>query len=102
MREPSERPLFAETVQPVCAPTLLRDIKNPLKNPADQVNHRLLAVDVPGTHAPTTDWEPWHTVMGLPSLKTKNTLRFSHYADAVAATVAGQGVVIGCLPLVSA
>ena len=102
MREPSERPLFAETVQPVCAPALLRDAKNPLKKPADLVNHTLLTVDVPGMHAPTTDWEPWLTVMGLPALKMKNTLRFSHYADAVAAAVAGQGVVIGRLPLVSA
>ena len=29
----------------------------------------------------------------------KSTLRFSHYTDAVAAAVAGQGVVIGRLPL---
>jgi DNA-binding transcriptional LysR family regulator len=29
----------------------------------------------------------------------KNTLRFTQYTDAVAAAVAGQGVVIGRLPL---
>ena len=39
--------------------------------------------------------------MGLAELRMKKTLRFSHYADCVAATVAGQGVAIGRLPLVN-
>jgi len=39
--------------------------------------------------------------MGLPELRAKNTLRFTHYGDAVAAAVAGHGVAIGRLPLVA-
>jgi DNA-binding transcriptional LysR family regulator len=31
----------------------------------------------------------------------KNTVRFTQYADAIAAAVAGQGVAIGRLPLLS-
>ena len=37
--------------------------------------------------------------MGLTDLRMKNTMRFTQYPDAVAAAVAGQGVVIGRLPL---
>jgi DNA-binding transcriptional LysR family regulator len=37
--------------------------------------------------------------MGLSELRMKNTLRFTNYADAIAAAVAGQGVAIGRLPL---
>ena len=49
--------------------------------------------------APTVEWEPWLEVMGLTDLRMKNTLRFTLYTDAVAAAVAGQGVVIGRMPL---
>ena len=34
-------------------------------------------------------------------MRTKNTMRLTHYGDAVAAAVAGQGVVIGRLPLIN-
>jgi LysR family transcriptional regulator, glycine cleavage system transcriptional activator len=101
IRDADERPLFAETVQPVCAPSLLRDAKNPLKKPADLAHHTLLTLDLPSSFSPTMDWEPWLQVMGLAELRMKNTLRFSQYADCVAAAVAGQGVAIGRLPLLN-
>ena len=37
------------------------------------------------------DWEPWLQANDAGDLRMKNTLRFNHYADAVAAAVAGQG-----------
>jgi DNA-binding transcriptional LysR family regulator len=94
-------PLFEETVLPVCSPSLLRDPENPLKRPADLANHTLLTIDMPAALAPTADWVPWLEVMGVPELRMKNTLRFSHYTDSVSAAVAGQGVAIGRLPLLS-
>ena len=99
IRDGGEVPLFEETVQPVCSPALLHDTKNPLKKPADLANHTLLTLDMPASFAPTMDWEPWLSVMGLTELRMKNTLRFSHYADTISAAVAGQGVAIGRLPL---
>lgn len=93
------RPLFEETVLPVCSPALLRDADNPLKKPADLANHTLLTIDMPAAFGPMTDWEPWLEVMGVPELRMKNTLRFSHYTDSVGAAVAGQGVAIGRFPL---
>ncbi|MED5621945.1 LysR substrate-binding domain-containing protein [Ideonella sp. BN130291] len=92
--------LFEEAVQPMCAPSLLADRKRPLKVPADLHHHTLLTVDLPhGT--PTMDWEPWMQLMGLDSLQPSNTLRFTQYSEAVAAAVAGHGVVIGRLPLLA-
>ncbi|WP_066270202.1 LysR substrate-binding domain-containing protein [Hydrogenophaga palleronii] len=91
--------LFEETVQPLCAPSLLRDKTTPLRQPADLAHHTLLTVEKPTGPALTTDWEPWFQVMGLPDMRMKNTMQFTQYADAVAAAVAGQGVVIGRLPL---
>lgn len=96
-------PLFEETLQPVCAPALLNNPANPLASPADLVNHTLLAVDNPGNYPVgtplTVEWEPWLKVMGLSEVRTKNTLRFTSYADSISAAVAGQGVAIGRFPL---
>lgn len=91
--------LFEETVQPLCSPALLRNKGAPLRQPGDLVHHTLLAVEAPAGYPPMSDWEPWIQVMGLQDLRMKNTMRFTQYADAVAAAVAGQGVVIGRLPL---
>ena len=90
--------LFEESVMPLCAPQLATS----LREPADLAKLTLLTVDYPDpSEAPTADWEPWLQVMGLADLHMKSTLRFTQYADAVAAAVAGQGVVIGRLPLLS-
>lgn len=88
--------LFEESVIPLCAP----GIAQRLRSPDDLVDQTLLTIDAPHHgDAPTVDWEPWLEVMGLTDLRMKNSLRFTQYTDAVAAAVAGQGVVIGRLPL---
>lgn len=94
-------PLFEESVLPVCAPALLAGRAHPLKKPADLVHHTLLAIDMPQGMALTAEWEPWLQVMGLKELRVKNTVRFTQYTDVVAAAVAGHGVAIGRLPLLS-
>ena len=96
-------PLFEETLLPVCAPSLLKCSTNPLRTPADFTKHTLLAVDNPGSYPVgtplTVEWEPWLKVMGLQEVLTKNTLRFTSYADSISAAVAGQGMAIGSFPL---
>jgi DNA-binding transcriptional LysR family regulator len=92
--------LFEEEVQPLCAPRLLRDPRHPLRTPADLAHHTLLTVEM--RDAPlTVDWEPWLQLMGLESVDMARTMRFTQYSEAVAAAVAGQGVVIGRLPLLA-
>jgi DNA-binding transcriptional LysR family regulator len=93
--------LFEEEVLPLCSPELLRDADKPLREPADLAHHTLLAVDMPQGEALTVDWEPWLRVMGLQQVQMAQTLRFTQYADAVSAAMAGQGVVIGRLPLLA-
>ncbi|MDB5945657.1 MAG: transcriptional regulator, LysR family, partial [Ramlibacter sp.] len=100
-REGEGPPLFEEAVVPVCSPTLARNKVHPLRKPADLAHHTLLAVDTPQGTAPMVDWEPWIQVMGLREVRMKNTVRFTQYADAIAAAVAGQGVAIGRLPLLA-
>lgn len=92
--------LFEEEVQPMCAPGLLRDARRPLRTPADLERHTLLTVEMRDA-PPTAEWEPWLQLMGLASMHMAHTLRFTRYAEAVAAAVAGQGVVIGRLPLLA-
>jgi len=92
--------LFEEEVQPMCAPQLLKDPARPLRTPADLEQHTLLTIDMHDGSL-TVDWEPWLKVMGLASVHMAHVVRFTNYTDAVAAAVAGQGVVIGRLPLLA-
>ncbi|SFM83018.1 LysR substrate-binding domain-containing protein [Variovorax sp. OV329] len=90
--------LFEESVMPLCAPA----IAAALREPADLAQQTLLTIDAPGMGlAPTMDWDPWLEIMRLKDLRMKSTVRFTHYTDAVAAAVAGQGVVIGRMPLLA-
>jgi DNA-binding transcriptional LysR family regulator len=61
----------------------------------------LLTIDLPQGEPPTMDWEPWLQVIGLDTVRLANTVRFTQYSEAVAAACAGQGVVIGRLPLLA-
>lgn len=93
--------LFEEEVVPLCSPRLLRDAGKPLKTPADLGRHTLLTVQYAQAELPTMDWEPWLRLMGVDEVRPANTLRFTQYSEAVAAAVAGHGVVIGRLPLLA-
>ena len=100
-REGDGLPLFEESVMPVCSPALVADKRHPLKKPSDLANHTLLAVDMPDGKALTVDWEPWIRALGLGEVRMKNSVRFTQYADAISAAVAGQGVAIGRFPLLA-
>ena len=57
----------------------------------DLAHHTLLTVDAPAHYGAMMDWgRGWKLPVPV-TLRMKNTLRFNHYADAVAAAVAGQG-----------
>jgi DNA-binding transcriptional LysR family regulator len=97
-------PLFEEAVQPVCAPALLRRPGLALKTPADLRHHTLLQSG-PGTARGNTagmpaEWQSWLTAVGAGGVEPAALLTFNNYDTAVAAAVAGQGVVLGRRPLV--
>ncbi len=93
-------PLFGESVRPVCAPALLR--QSPLKHPADLARHTLLQVEHPQGRGLLLEWQTWLQAVGAPQVQPAATLTFTNYDTAVAAAVAGQGVVLGRRPLVDA
>ena len=93
-------PLFEEATQPACTPALARDRKRPLRVPADLRRHTLLQLAAPpGSNMPI-EWEPWLRAVGLTRFEPAATMTFSNYGEAVAAAVAGQGVVLGRRPLI--
>lgn len=93
-------PLFEETVQPVCAPGLLTRPGLALEVPADLNRHTLLQMTMqPGSTMPI-DWEVWLQAVGAAAVEPAATLTFSTYDAAVAAAIAGQGVVLGRQPLI--
>jgi DNA-binding transcriptional LysR family regulator len=95
-------PLFPESVQPVCAPALLARGRPPLKTAADLHAHTLLQLETPAGSGMPLEWQTWLQAAGVGGLEPAAILTFTHYDAAVAAAVAGQGVVLGRRPLVDA
>jgi len=93
-------PLFGESILPLCSPRLLRPGSPPLKTPADLARHTLLQMDSLPGKGPPLEWQSWFRAMGLGPINPVATLTFTNYDTAVAAAVAGQGVVLGRRPLV--
>lgn len=91
--------LFAETVQPLAAPALLRGA-TPLRRPPDLVHHTLLNIamsgDAPGM---PLEWQAWLQSVGMAAFEPAATLTFTNYDTAAAAAVEGQGVLLGRRPL---
>ena len=92
--------LFAEATQPACAPALARDPARPLRVPADLRHHTLLQTAMPAGASIPLEWEPWLRAVGLERFEPAGTMTFTNYDEAVAAALAGQGVVLGRRPLI--
>lgn len=92
-----QRPLFAESVLPVCSPSLAADPARPLREPADLRAHVLLHSD--DARYSWMEWNLWLHAHGLRELKTAGALQFNQYDQLVQAAVNGQGVALGRLPL---
>jgi LysR family transcriptional regulator, glycine cleavage system transcriptional activator len=96
------QPLFPESVLPLCAPALLARGRPPLKTAADLHAHTLLQLETPSGSGMPLEWQTWLQGAGVGGLEPAAILTFTHYDDAVAAAVAGQGVVLGRRPLIDA
>jgi DNA-binding transcriptional LysR family regulator len=92
-----QRPLFEESVLPVCSPALAADPARPLREPADLKAHVLLHSD--DTKYSWMEWNLWLHAHGLRDLKPAGALQFNQYDQLVQAAVNGQGVALGRLPL---
>lgn len=95
-------PLFHETVQPVCAPSVARDRARPLKAPSDLIHHTLLDAEVRRGSEVLLEWDLWAKAMGLGELAAARKVTLTSYDGVIAAAVAGQGVALGRRPLINA
>ena len=91
--------LFAETIQLVCTPGLLRDKTRPIKTLQDLRFHTLLQVEAPRAGYPL-EWDLWMRAMGIGGLEPASSIMFTNYDAAIAAAVAGQGMALGRRPLI--
>jgi len=83
--------LFAETIFPVCSPSLGR-----LDDPQALLQHSLLEEAHAGS--PEKDWRHWQGLLGLPA-SSRRIVRFSSFNQVIAAATAGAGVALGRVPL---
>jgi len=92
-----QRPVFEESVIPVCSPALAADPARPLREPADLRAHVLLHSD--DAKYSWMEWNLWLHAHGLRDLQPAGSLQFNQYDQLVQAAVNGQGVALGRLPL---
>lgn len=92
-----QRPLFEESILPVCSPALAADPARPLREPSDLRAHVLLHSD--DAKFSWMEWNLWLHAHGLRDLKPAGALQFNQYDQLVQAAVNGQGVALGRLPL---
>ena len=94
------KPLFGESVQPLCAPALQRG-RRALRVPADLRHHTLLHTVTESSDASVVplEWQAWLQAVGASAFEPESTLTFSTYDTAVAAALEGQGVLLGRRPL---
>lgn len=93
--------LFGERMLPVVSPALLAAARAPLARPADLAHHVLLHYDDPEGRMPWLDWRAWLASNGAGGTKGAGSLRFSRYEQLIQAAVAGQGIALGRIPMLS-
>ena len=92
--------LFGERVFPVCSPTLMKDPRRPLREPADLRRHVLLQYDDPDGRHPWMHWKTWLEIERLTDLRPAGNIVLSGYDQIIPAAIAGHGVALGRSPLV--
>jgi DNA-binding transcriptional LysR family regulator len=86
--------LFGESVTPVASPSLgLTRLDEP------GALARTFLLEFEGSKFPWLIWREWLATQGLADVKPRGMLRFNQYDQAIAASVAGQGVALGRLPM---
>jgi LysR family glycine cleavage system transcriptional activator len=88
-------PLYAESFAPVCSPRLA------LREPRDLANHTMIHFEWRRQRRDNPTWHRWLRETGLPDLAPKADLIFTDESQAIQAALAGHGVALLALSLVS-
>lgn len=91
--------LLAETLFPVCAPSLLAS-GPPLESPADLARHTILIDDVTDVGGNPPTWEFWARESGISLPRPARQRRFGQSNMVIQAAERGMGVALGRSPLV--
>lgn len=81
--------LMTEEVFPVCAPMMLDNPDNPLREPEDLRGHVLLHEDV------RTDWRVWLKAAGITGIDTDRGVHYDSAILVMQAAIAGEGIALG-------
>jgi LysR family transcriptional regulator, glycine cleavage system transcriptional activator len=92
--------LFGERLLPVASPRLVKR-GPPLATPQDLAGHVLLHLDDANGAMPWLNWPAWLNSNGASGLKSAGAIRFSLYDQLIQATLDGQGVALGRIPLIA-
>lgn len=102
MDDPAAQPLFGEELVIVASPALLKN-GPPLRQPADAAHYTL--IETGDVHRmPQLEWlswQRWFAAKGCDQLQPPRWLYFNYAHQIVQAALAGQGLAIARLPLVS-
>lgn len=98
MAGPGAVRLFGELVTPVASPMLLK--KSRVRTMDDLLAMPLLDRDDPKGAGSWLSWKAWCAAMEFAPPRRKG-LSFSHYDQMMQAAIAGQGVALGRIPLIS-
>ncbi len=93
---PGDLPVLAETVLPVCSPTLIAADQR--DQPRALLAHRWL--EEKHVDSPETDWRTWRRHLGWEGEPAAEPLVLSGLSTVVAAAVAGVGISLGRAPLI--
>jgi LysR family glycine cleavage system transcriptional activator len=85
--------LLAESVVPVCSPTLLSGPK-PLVEPANLAEHTLLHDGSPENDPSCPDWTMWLAARGLDHIDARKGPRFNQASLVIEAAASGRGVAL--------
>ncbi len=93
--------IFAESVVPMCTPSLIEG-PHPLRHPSDLRNHVLLHDDSLRFERAAPDWPMWLKAAGAKQVDASRGPHFSHPDHAMQAAMDGAGVVLGWRTLATA
>lgn len=92
--------LFTDCVVPVCAPELLT--AQPKPTPDQLLVLPLIDIDWETVHLPPPNWTAWARSLGMDASAVGGTLSFSLSSAAIDAALAGRGLVLAPMAMVTA
>ena len=93
--------LFGERLMPVASPALVEARAAAHASGRSRRATCSSTTTIPQGLVPWLNWQAWLAANGAPDLKPAGAMRFSLYDQVIQAAIAGQGVALGRIPLIT-